>query len=171
MTGPVPAAHAHIAGSSPWTAKTRPATTRGAFRACARLRATRGYSDFDCMFAREPQQPMCWGRRGPPLPRFFANEYRRRRSGARFSPNKTDNSIARSRRPNPPPAAQEKTLQGKGCGFPENESMWCAPVRAPHVGTAEKLAGDPPQFSEVRMGAFTVGGRGCQSVKTKIILW
>jgi hypothetical protein len=75
MAGLVPATHPYRCGSCSWMAGTGPATTSGAFRACVRLRATRGYSDFDCSFAREPQQLVCWGmEEGGPYPPYFSNE-------------------------------------------------------------------------------------------------
>src|SRR6185503_2511245 len=49
--------------------------------------------------------------------------------------------------PLPPLFCKRMRPEGEGCGFPENESMWCAPVEPPNVGRVEDPAVvHPPNF-------------------------
>jgi hypothetical protein len=101
------------------------------------------------------------GNAGDPSPLFFANECRWRACALFRQTKRTISLRALGGR-----AAAlllrsgRKSVRGKGRGFPENESMWCAQFRAPHVGAVEKSTGYPFQFFRGSNGNFHRRGEG-----------
>jgi hypothetical protein len=95
MAGLVPATQPHIADSSPWMAGTEPATTTGTFRACGRLHADARILCLRLLTRARTTVAAVVGNGGGSLPPVFCKRIPAQRSGTRFSPNKTNNSVTR----------------------------------------------------------------------------